>query len=145
MTCIRDDFVAGYNERKTVRCTERARSGLRKSSHLNPVSFVIYWSSNVRAALHRSKVKRIYVSLYREQKHKVSASYHLFRFRSVIRKLIRFSRVNVLIGTRDAYTSSQNSLCRLAAFAYVESPIPHLAKNVVLIPQNQLPPRSCER
>lgn len=31
-----------------MRCTERARTGLRKSSHLNPVSFVIYWSSNVR-------------------------------------------------------------------------------------------------
>lgn len=27
---------------------ESARTGLRKSSHLNPVSFVIYWSSNVR-------------------------------------------------------------------------------------------------
>lgn len=27
---------------------ESARTGLRKSSHLNPVSLVIYWSSNVR-------------------------------------------------------------------------------------------------
>lgn len=35
-------------------------------------------------------------------------------------------------------------LCRLAVFAYAESPIPHLASNAVLISQNQLPPRACE-